>query len=369
MQRKPDYIFLSLAGALVLIGLVFLISASGPTAAQKFGDPWWLVRHQVLYGFIPGLLLFFVAFNLDTRRFKPLGRIALIASVALLALAFIPGLSADWSRAKSWIKLGALSFQPVELVKLGLAVFLAAWLDDLGDDIRDWQKGLLPFIAVLGVLSLLIMKQPDLGSLTVVAAEAITVLFLAGAPWLHLTGLMAAGAGLLALAVKSAPYRTKRFMTFLHPELDLQGVGYHINQAFLAIGSGGILGLGLGHSRQKHLYLPEAIGDSIFAVMAEELGFVMVAALLVLLAVFFHRALTIARRAPDRFTRLLAGGIVGWLFFQTMFNIGSMVGLMPITGLPLPFVSYGGTALAVNLAAVGILANISRHTAAQSARR
>ena len=248
----------------------------------------------------------------------------------------------------------------MEIVKLTFLFYLAALLEKRGTrGVGDLQMGMFPFLTSLSIIAVLLMLQPALGSLLVIAAIAFVVYFLAGAPWLHLTGIGLSASVIFFLLIKSAPYRAARLMTFLHPELDPQGIGYHINQAFLAIGSGGWLGLGLGHSEQKYLYLPETAGDSIFAIMAEELGFIVIVLFLVFFAMFLLRGLRIAAEAPDEYGKFVAAGIVGWIFFQSIFNIGSMVGLMPLMGLPLPFVSYGGTALVVLLGAMGVLTNIS----------
>ncbi|HSD12208.1 MAG TPA: putative lipid II flippase FtsW [Patescibacteria group bacterium] len=369
-RKRPDHVFLLLLGALLAFGFVMLTSSSGPLAYQRFDDPYWFVKHQLLSGFLPGAVLFVVLANVDYRRWRALAPYLLGSSVVLLLLVFLPGLAADWGTSKSWINIAGFSFQPVELVKLLFLLYLAALLERRGEDgVGDLRTGLVPFLTALGAIALLLMLQPDLGSLLVIAAIAFVAYFVAGAPWLHISGILVAGAGALVLLVKSAPYRAARLMTFLHPELDPQGVGYHINQAFLAIGSGGWFGLGLGHSRQKYLYLPEVAGDSVFAVIAEELGFIFVLAVLVLIAAFIMRMVRISREAPDAFGRYAAIGIAAWVFSQTLFNIGSMVGIMPITGLPLPFVSYGGSSLAVLLGAMGIMANISAHASPEPARR
>ncbi len=358
-------------GVLVAFGLVMLTSASGPVGFEKFNDQYWYVKHQLLFGLLPGALLFAVTASIDYRRWRAFAPQLLVISIALLMLVFLPGLGAKWGTSKSWINLFGYSLQPVEIVKLTFLCYLAALLEKRGEGgVRDPQTGLMPFLASLGIIAFLLMLQPDLGSLLVIAGAALAVYFIAGASWLHLIGIVASGLAALALLIKSAPYRAARFMTFLHPELDPQGVGYHINQAFLSVGSGGWFGLGLGHSQQKYLYLPEVAGDSIFAVMAEELGFVFMIAALALVAAFIMRGLRIARNAPDDFGKFIAAGIIAWFFFQMLFNIGSMVGLLPLTGLPLPFVSYGGTALTVLLGAMGVLANISMQTAeARAARR
>lgn len=368
--KRPDYVFLALAGGWLLFGLVMLTSVSGPVAYQKFGDSYWYVKHQVFFGLLPGLLLMWLTSRIDYRVWRRYAAGFFGFSLVLLLAVFIPGLAADWSTSRSWISIGGFSLQPSEIVKLSLIVYLAALFERRVDGgIRETAAGLVPFLVSLGVVSLLIIRQPDLGSLMVIAAAATVVYFVAGASWRHLAGLTAGAAAFFFLVVKTVPYRSARLMTFLHPELDPLGVGYHINQAFLAIGSGGLFGLGLGHSRQKYLYLPEVVGDSIFAVMSEEIGYVLTLAVLALIGWFFWRGLDIAKRAPDDFGKLLASGIIGWVFFQTLFNIGSMIGLLPMTGLPLPFMSYGGTAMMVLLASVGLLVNISRHGAPRPAGR
>jgi len=206
------------------------------------------------------------------------------------------------------------------------------------------------------------MLQPDLGTMSVIIASAIAVYFIAGARWRHLAAIGVAGITLFWILIKSAPYRMARFTVFLNPELDPQGIGYQINQALLAIGSGGLFGRGLGKSIQKYNYLPEATGDSIFAIVAEELGFIRVLALIALFVFLTIRGFIIAKRAPDVFGKLVATGITAWIAFQAFINMAAMVALVPLTGIPLPFVSYGGTALLFTLAAVGILINISKYT-------
>ena len=364
MSAAPiDRKFLIMLGALVALGLVMLISASGPIAIQKFGDAYWYVRHQIFYGLLPGAVLFLLLSHIDYRALRRLARPLFFGSLVLLLLVFVPGIGADWGTSKSWIGIGGFSLQPAEIVKLTLLMFLADWLARRGEgELSDLRRGLWPFLLSLGSVAILIILQPDLGSLIVVVALAVFVFFLAGAPWSHLAGLTAAGVVALGILIKSAPYRAARLMTFMHPELDPQGIGYHINQSFLAIGSGGLFGLGLGHSRQKYMYLPEVIGDSIFAVVAEEFGFILTVAVLALMVAFILRIIKVARNAPDSFGFLLVAGAAGWLASQILLNVGSMIGLFPMTGLPLPFVSHGGTALMVTLSAMGIVANVTRQS-------
>ncbi len=359
VARVDRPLLLSVFG-LSVFGLAMLSSASGPAAFARFGDAFWFVKHQLLYGFLPGTVMLVVLSQIDYRRYRDMAMPILIMTVVLLVLVFIPGLSANWGTSRSWIGIGGFSVQPAEIVKLTFIIYLAAWLEARGDaGARDLHAGLVPFLTLLGIIGLLIMLQPDLGTFSVIVMVSIVVYFLGGASLSHITALIAAGVGLIVLLIKIAPYRAQRLSTFLHPELDPQGVGYHINQALLAIGSGGIFGLGFGRSRQKFSYLPEVAGDSIFAVMAEELGFIFSTAFILFLVFFLWRGLTVADRAPDRFGKLLASGIVALVAVQAFVNIGSMLSLMPLTGITLPFVSYGGTSLFVFLSAMGILLNIS----------
>ena len=368
--RRADAMFIGLLAAIITVGLAVLTSASGPTGFQKFNDSWWFLKHQVLFGLLPGLAAFIIASRIDYRRWRELAPQFLIASVVLLILVFIPGLGAEWGTSRSWLQIGGWSVQPAEIVKLTFLCYVAAWMESHQDEILHGSfQGVAPFLLSCSVVAILIMLQPDLGSLLVIGATAFTVYFVAGARWTHIATLATASVLVVAALIKTAPYRAARFMTFLHPEFDPQGVGYHINQAFLAIGSGGWFGLGLGHSQQKLRFLPEVAGDSIFAILAEELGFLLTLAVMALFLAFLWKCADIARRAPDAYGRFLAAGIAGWVFSQMFFNIGSMVGLLPLTGLPMPFVSYGGTALVVLLGAMGVMANISSQAVVSASRR
>lgn len=344
----------------MVFGLVFLWSASSVVSFQKWNDTFYTVKHQLLYGFLPGLIGFLVLARLPYERLRKFALPALVVSWILLAAVFVPGLGYDYGGAKRWLHFGAFILQPAELVKLLLVVYLAAWLEKRNEDVKSFVHGVIPFVLIVGSVLGLIILQPDIGTMSVVAVSAFVMLFVAGLRWYHLFGLGAVGVALGYFIVKYEPYRVRRLTVFLHPELDPQGIGYHINQALLAVGSGGWFGVGLGYSRQKYQYLPEVVGDSIFAIIAEEIGFIFSVLFLALIGLVLARGFRIAARAPDMFGKYLAIGIVTWFAWQTCINIGSMVGLLPLTGVPLPFVSAGGTALAVNMAAVGILVSISR---------
>lgn len=360
--HKPDLGLIIILFSIVVIGIVTLSSAGTAVGFQHFDDPFYYFKHQLLNGFLPGIIFFYLMAKIDYRIWKKFAFWALLISILLLISVFIPGIGQSYGKAKSWINVLGVSFQPSEFVKLTFLLYLATWLEKRGEKVKDFAYGFLPFVIVLGLVMLLMILQPDVGTMTIIVLMSLTVYFVAGAPFKHLAILGIAGVGLFALLIKVAPYRAARFTTFLHPELDPQGIGYHINQAFLALGSGGLFGLGLGHSRQKFEYLPEVTGDSIFAVIGEELGFVFCVFLIVLFLFFMLKGYKIAEKAPDDFGKFVGIGVVSWFVFQAFINMGAMVGLMPITGIPLPFISYGGTALAVALAAFGILVNISKQT-------
>ncbi len=358
-----DYLFLGIVATIVFFGLIMLASASAPSAYSEFSDSYYFVKHQIIFGLIPGIAGLFLFARVPYTFWKKHAWNLLLLSIVLLVLVFIPGLSAGIGSAHSWISIGGVfSVQPSEIVKLTFLFYLAAWLAERGKHgVRDMHSGFLPFVMVLGTIMVLMILQPDLGTMSILAATALVVYFIAGAPLAYVGGLIAAGISGLALLIGIAPYRAARFTTFLHPELDPQGIGYHINQALLAIGSGGFFGLGYGHSRQKFAYLPEVVNDSIFAVMAEEMGFVIACVVIGLFLAFLWRVITIAQAAPDNFAKFVVIGVGAWISIQALVNIASMVSLMPMTGVPLPFISYGGTSLAISLAAVGVVLNISTY--------
>lgn len=361
-MHKPDYVLIGLIGVIIVFGLVMLSSASSVAAYEKFQDNYWYFKHQIIFGLLPGIAAFLVMVKIDYRKWKKYAFPLLIISIILLLIVFIPGLGASYGRARNWINFFGMSMQPAEIVKLTFLLYLTAWLEKREKDkIKDFSSSFIPFVAVLGVIIFLMALQPDIGTMIVIVLISLAVYFSAGGSLIHLSWLSLLGGGFLFLLIKIAPYRAARLTTFLHPELDPQGIGYHINQALLAIGSGGLFGLGFGHSRQKFQYLPEVAGDSIFAVIAEELGFIFSVALVVLFIFLAVRGFKIAERAPDGFGRLVAVGITSWFIFQAFINIGAMISIFPLTGIPLPLVSYGGTAMAVGLAAMGILVNISKY--------
>lgn len=359
-RGKIDKKLLVFLIAIVAFGLLMLLSASGPLGYQRFHDSAYFFKHQLLYGLLPGTILFIFFSWLDYRKLEKYASIALIGSIVLLILVYIPGLGMNFGGSGRWLNLG-VSFQPSEFVKIGFLVYVAAWLAKRHErEAKTLQEGLFPFLLSLGVVMILLILQPNTGSMAVIVGASLTAYFIAGAPVSWFLAVGAAAAGLVAFLIKITPYRAARFLTFLHPELDPQGIGYHINQAYLAIGSGGLFGLGYGHSRQKYLYLPEVAGDSIFAVIAEEMGMLVALMLVTVLGLLVHRIFVIGKATADPFGRFLAVGIGAWIGIQTFFNVASMIGLMPITGVTLPFISYGSSAFVAMSMACGIVASISR---------
>lgn len=346
---------------LAVCGLVIISSASVVMSYNEFGNNYYYLIHQFVFGFLPGIILALIFSRTDYRKFKKSAPLFLVATLALLLVVFIPGIGSDIRGVNSWIYFAGMSFQPSELAKLTLIIYLAAWLEERKKKLNDFSQGFLPFIMIVALVAIPLIKQPDIGTLVAICAIACSMYFVAGAGLTYILLLFAGGlAGVITL-IKIAPYRMNRLTTFMHPELDPQGIGYQINQSLLALGSGGILGLGLGHSRQKFNYLPEPIGDSVFAIAGEELGLVGLAFLMFLFVVFAKRGLAIATNTKDDFGKFIAIGITSWVIFQALLNIGAITSLLPLTGIPLPFISYGGSALMSLLAGVGVLLSVSRY--------
>jgi len=359
-NQKPDQILTVTTFALIVFGLVMISSAGVAVSQLRFGDSYYFFKHQLFFGVLPGLFLMFVAQKIDYHFWRKFAFLFFVVNLFLLMLVFIPGFGLNFQGASRWLKLGPLSFQPSEMLKLSIIIYLAAWFESKRELKTDLFEGLIPFLAILGLVGFLIIKQPDMGTLGIIVLIALSMYFISGAKTSHMVGMLGLGALALWVLVKIESYRMNRFLVFLHPELDPRGIGYQINQALLAVGSGGLFGLGLGHSRQKFNYLPEPVGDSIFAIISEEIGLIGAAALVILFIIFAMRGLKIVRYAPDTFGKLLAVGITSWIVFQALINMAAILGLIPLTGVTLPFISYGGTSIVFSMAAVGILLNISK---------
>lgn len=348
--------------ALLGVGLVVLYSASTVEAYKDFGNTTYYILHQIRNGALLGLLGMYVLSRIDYHVWVRWLPILLLGTLILLVLVKIPGIGFSAGGATRWIHVGSVFFQPAELAKLVIVFYVAAWVDKHKHRLNDFYFGLLPSLATVALFAFLILSQPDFGTMFVLLITAFCILY-AGGVSLRYFFWSTVSVGLLLLAfIRFEPYRARRLTSFLNSGVDPKGIGYQVNQALLAIGAGGVWGYGYGLSRQKYQYLPEAINDSIFAVMAEELGFFRVLLILGLFATFTVRGYLIARRAGDELGRLIAAGIVSWVALQAAINIAAMLNLLPLTGIPLPFFSYGSTSLMVTLWATGILLNVSRYT-------
>ena len=360
-QRSFDSPLFYLTLCLFVAGIIILASSSMPMSYKDSGFLLSYVGHQLLNGSVAGLGAFFLFQYIPYRFWKKAALPLMILSFILLALVFIPELSYSYGGARRWLKIGSISIQPSEILKISFIMYLSSWLDSRRKDVASISYGMIPFAFMVVIIGIFLMMQPDMGTLGVITATACIIYFLGGGrvTQLGMLGVFGLAAGYVLVHV--APYRLARILVFINPSLDPQGAGYQINQALIAIGSGGFFGMGLGRSLQKYYYLPEPMGDSIFAIFAEEAGFLGVVILLALFGLFLWRGFVIARSCPDAFGQLLAGGLAAGIAVQAFINMAAISGLLPLTGISLPFVSYGGTSLAVSLASAGILVNISKY--------
>ena len=361
MTRHPDYMLVTLIGILVCAGLLILASASVAVSYQRFGSSGVYITNQLLYGVGAGCVGFLLAQLFPYTALRKLAIPLLIMALVLLAAVFTDRFGFGAGGARRWISYKAVFFQPSEIAKLAFVVYLAALFARKRDALVNFWQGVFPFMLVAGAILGMIVLEPDLGTAGIIALTAGILFFVAGGKLKYVTAGIAIAITLFFILVQAAPYRANRFLTFLHPELDPKGIGYQSQQALIAAGSGGLWGLGFGESRQKYSFLPESVGDSIFAITAEELGFVGASVLVVLFILFALRCYHIAYRAPDLFGRYLAVGIASWISVQAFINMAAISGLIPLTGVTLPFVSYGGSSLALTLTACGILVNISKY--------
>ncbi len=364
--HRPDYIILIVILFLLCFGFVAVLSASSVLSFDRFGNNYYYFKHQIFYGGVLGLSAFTVLAKIPYYKLKKFALPFYILVVALLVAVDVAGTS--FGGAQRWIALGPIVFQPSEVAKFGVVLSLAAWFARAGEGVKTFKHGLVPFGIIMSLVAILLIAQPDVGTLSVVALTSVVVYFAAGASWYHLGMIVVGGLSGLVYLIHSAPYRVARLTVFLNPDTDPQGIGYQINQALLAIGSGGLFGLGLGQSRQKYNYLPEAASDSIFAIISEEFGFIRTILLIALFVFLAYRGYQIAKNIEDPFGKFLATGITTWLCFQAFLNIAALTGLIPLTGIPLPFISYGSSALVISLAAAGVLFNISRYTKKHATR-
>ncbi len=359
-KRSIDYIFLTLAVILVIAGIFAFFSASLGVLARSEKVFYQILISQLAFGLGGGALALYACIRIPYKFWRTHAGVLLIGAIGLTALVFVPHLGFAHGGARRWIKVLGVSFQPVEFLKIAFVMYISAWLSWAKKRVENPLYGILPLFIVLGIIAGVLLFQPDTKSLILMTATGIGMLFLSGAKMKHLLILGGIGIAVFAALAFHTPYLRERVSTFLHPANDPTGTSYQLQQSLIAIGSGEVRGRGFGQSIQKFNYLPEPQGDSIFAVIGEEFGFIGSVIIVLLYILFAMRGLWIARRAPDSFSGLLASGLVILITLQVFMNIASIVGLFPLTGVPLVFMSQGGTSLLISLAAVGIILGISK---------
>ena len=360
--HHPDYIFIISIFLLVVFGLLMLSSASSDLGKIKFNDTYYYLKHQILYGLIIGIIGFFIASGLYYKNLKKIALPFLIVNIILLLFVFT-SLGFSNKGASRWLNLGSFSFQPAEFIKLSFIIYIAAWLSNKKLNRQSFFQGFLPFIIISGFISALIIMQPATTILLIIMASALAMYFASGAKITHIASIILLGLLGLALIIYITPYRYERIVSFFSDNPEKQETSrYQINQSLMAIGSGGLFGIGFGKSTTKYKYLPEPIGDSIFAVLAEELGFIGSLFTIAAFMVLFLKGFLIAKNSSDQFAKFIVIGFISIISIQTFIHIAAISGLIPLTGVSLPFISYGGTSLAVFLTMAGIIVNISKHT-------
>lgn len=358
-KGKIDYWLFLIVFILVCIGLVMVLSASQYSAAYELNDSYYYLKRQ-LFNITVGLIGMFVAVKIDYRVWGRLYIPLFLLGVALMLIVMATGLGDSAGGSQRWIQLGSIRFQPSDVMKLSMLVLLCRMLADKKGDFRSFVEDFVPYIAITG-LSCGLVAINDLGTGIVMGGTAFLLFIIAGVPIRYLLSLILAGVGAVAAMIIAKPYRLKRLTSFLDPWANYYEGGYQVVQSLLAMGSGGLMGVGLGEAGAKWFYLPEEHTDFIFAILVEEGGFIAGAALLLLFLAFTWRGFTVALKVQDSFGRLLAAGLTLMITVQALVNIAIALGMMPVTGITLPFISYGGTSLVISLASVGVLLNISKH--------
>ena len=357
---KINRILLILSVILIsLLGLIMITSSSYIWAEYKFNDPYKFLKTQGLFLIIGYILLYFVSKIHYSFYYKNSSKIFLIVLI-LIVLVIIPGIGTIRNGSRSWFGIGSFGIQPSEFMKLAIIIFISKYLVKNEKNINNFKKTVLPILLILGLVFALIMLQPDFGTGVIILMISISILFIAGVNLKFFLKLGVLGIIGIVVLILIAPYRIKRILSFLNPLSDPLGSGFQIIQSLYAIGPGGLFGLGLGNSIQKHFYLPEPQTDFIFAIISEELGIVGCIIVVVLFLLIIINGFYIAKKQDDLFSKYLAFGITFWIAFQSLLNLMVVVGIIPVTGVTLPFLSYGGSSLLINMISMGILINISK---------
>jgi len=356
MQKRLLFVTL----ILLVFGLIILSSAGIVEGQKKFGSPYYYLSKQILYGVLPGLFLFFLFSKIDYRFWKKVSFVILFGSLLLMILVFVPDIGIGLKGANRWVSLWGVSFQPSEILKLAMVIYFAAWFGSKDERLKNWSYSAAPFFVVISFIGLLLALQPDVGTLAIVVLIALGIYFVAGSSMKYLFAIIAIFVVAIVGLIFIEPYRFNRIKTFLDPSFDPRGISYQLNQSLIAIGSGGLFGKGYNESTQKWGFLPEVVNDSIFAVVVEELGFAGAIVMISLFVFMAHTLISIAKLTSDKFGRLFIVGMSTWIVGQAFINIAAVSGLLPLTGIPLPFVSHGGTAIMALLTGLGIVSNIAK---------
>ncbi len=360
--NNPDYIIMAVVGMLVVMGVLAVYSSSFALGLLEYGDANYFVLRQVMFAVAGGMAMW-VMMKWDYRQLRIVSPLLMLAALLGLAAVLVPGIGVNHNGATRWIAIGGPipPLQPSEFAKLALIVYVAAWLAGRGDNVKTFWLGFFPCVMLVGIIAGLVMLEPDLGTTIVLVLTTITLVFVAGASLTHVAAFLGIGGVAASMLIFTGEYRADRIFAFISAEDDPSGRGFQTLQLLIALGSGGAHGLGIGASRQKFFYVPGAHTDGIFAIIGEEVGFIGCAVVLVLFAVLLARGFRVIFRARDDFGSLLAVGIVSWIGYQALINIGGITRTLPLTGIPLPFVSYGGSALVAMMAGIGILLSVSRY--------
>src|SRR5438874_8753188 len=359
---SPDYLIVAAVAALVVLGIIAVYSSSFALGILEYGDANYFVFRQVFFAFL-GVSAMWLLMKSDYRRLRVVSPLLMLGAILGLVAVLLPGIGVDRNGAARWIAVGGPipPLQPSEFAKLALIIYVSAWLAGRGEHVKAFWTGFFPFVVLVGLVAGLVMLEPDLGTTIVIVLTTMTLVFVAGASLTHVAAFAGIGSVVASLLVFTGEYRADRIFAFISAEDDPSGRGFHTLQLLIALGSGGVHGLGLGASRQKFFYVPGAHTDGIFAIIGEELGFIGSAIVIALFAVLIIRGFRVILRARDDFGSLLAVGIVSWIAYQALINVGGITRTLPLTGIPLPFLSYGGSALMAMLAGVGILLSVSRY--------
>ena len=360
-EKKVDKFFLTIVIFLVCAGIAMFVSASLGLLARSHNTFRSVLISQLVLGLGMGSVAMYVAYKINYKFWRKYSFILFVLSILITSAVFIPHLGSTRGGAERWLQLGPLSLQPVEFLKFGFVIYFATWLSWAKNKVQNFKISfIIPLCIMLTIIAVVLFKQPDTKSFILITITAISMLFVTGIPLKYIFGVGFGIVLVLSILVFFTPYLQERIKTFINPSQDTQGSSYQIKQSLIAIGSGRIFGRGFGQSIQKFSYLPEPQGDSIFAVVGEELGFIGSTAIIILYLLFALRGLRIANRSPDQFSRLLVSGIVILITAQSFMNIASIVGVFPLTGVPLVFMSHGGTSLMIDMMSVGIVLQISK---------